>query len=125
MRTCSRYTRACLVSTPLIVLQCCVARLFYMLSSLCAYLLTLNSGASKWRWPMGLLALASCTAHKELAPALHTRTLGDGSGDAHLQQTHKNSLNIHPLSCVAMLRCSRVLYVVLLVCTSSETKQWR
>ena len=96
MRTCSRCTRACLLSAPFVVLQWCVAWLFYMLSSLRANLLTLNSGANQWRWPMGLLALATGTAHKARAPMMHTGTLGDGVGDAHLQQIHKSSLNAHP-----------------------------
>ena len=74
---------------------------------------------------MGLLALASGTAHKEVAPVMHTCTQGDGSGDAHLQQIHKSLVNIFSITCVAMLRCSLVLYVVLRVCTSAYTKQWR
>ena len=82
---------------------------------------------------MGLLALASVTSHKELAPMMHTCTQRDGSGDAHRGGSGRGVggvvvvlvLHIYPLYCVAMLRCSVVLYVILLVCKSVYAKQWR
>ena len=127
MRTCNRYTRACLISAPFRALQCCVARSFYVLSSLFVHLPTLSSGASQWRWSMGLLALASGTVHKELAPAMRICTR-HGSGDARLEQIHKSLVNMFSITCVAMLRCSLVMLSSLFVhlpTLNSGVSQWR
>ena len=105
----------------------CVLLLFFKLISMYIWLdltVALASGGSQWgcwRWPVPLRTRswsAMALAMRKLAPVMQIRTLGDGSGDARLQQRHKSSHNIHPISCAALLRCSRVLCVVLLACSS-------
>ena len=77
---------------------------------------------------MWLPALASGTAHNEVAPAMHSCTQGDSSGDARLEQIHKSLVNMFSITCVAMLRCSLVMLSSLFVhlpTLNSGVSQWR